>query len=97
MGSCYTTNQALLLALPLTDSIKQFAAGRVLQENVLDGALRAFAEEFKDVRVREDLLDADFLLHRLLRVRMLLQVDHLHRHRLARQPIDQQLHSEKIN
>lgn len=77
----------------LTDSIKQLAARRVLEENVLDGALRPLAEELEDVLVCEDLLDAHLLLDRRLRVGMLLQVHHLHRYRFARQSIYEQFDS----
>lgn len=76
----------------LTDSIKQFAAGCIFEENVLDSSLRPLAEIFEYVRMRQYLLDAHFLLHRCLGVGMLLHVDLLHGHSFAGYSVYQQLH-----
>lgn len=77
----------------LTYPIEQLPTGRVLQEDVLDVALGALAEELQDVRMLQDLLDADLLLDGAFRVRMLFQIDHLHRDGLTRLAVDEQLHS----
>lgn len=77
----------------LTDAIEQLPAGRVLQKNVLNGALRPLAKVPQYMRILQDLLDAHLLLHRIGGVRMLLQVDHFHGDRLAGLPVQQQLHS----
>jgi hypothetical protein len=76
----------------LTDSIKQLSASCVFEENVLGVSLCSLSEELKDVRMRENLLYADLLLDGRGRVRVLFEIDHLHGHRLARLPIDEQLH-----
>lgn len=45
----------------------------------------------------QDLLDTDFLLDRAFRVRMLFQIDHLHRDGLTRLAVDEQFHSVGTN
>lgn len=93
--SLYTINIFIFIVW-LTDSIKQFTARCILEENIFDVSLRSLAEELQDVGVGEDFLDTNFLLYRRDSVWMFLEVDHLHCYRFARHSIDKELNSARI-